>query len=276
MNNLLRELAPITPAAWEEIEEEAKRTLKLTLAARKIVDFTGPLGWSYSAVDSGRIDALNESPGANVHAQLRRVQPLVELRAPFTLSRSELESIARGSKDADLQPVIEAARTIAMAEDRAIFHGYAAGHIEGISKAAPEKLSLTDDYEKYPNVVAEALSKLRQAGIAGPYAIALGPRCYKGLTETTTRGGYRVFDFVQRLLDGPVVWAPAVDGAVVISLRGGDFELVVGQDFSIGYLTHNNDSVQLYLQESFTFRTLAPEAAVPLTYSTVQSSTSKQ
>jgi uncharacterized linocin/CFP29 family protein len=162
-----------------------------------------------------------------------------------------------------------------MAEDRAIFHGYAAGHIEGISEAAAEELSLSDDYEKYPNVVAEALSKLRQAGIAGPYAIALGPRCYKGLTETTTRGGYRVFDFVQRLLDGPVVWAPAVDGAVVISLRGGDFELVVGQDFSIGYLTHDSHSVQLYLQESFTFRALAPEAAVPLTYSTTQTGSSE-
>lgn len=272
MNHLLRELAPITSAAWEEIEEEAKRTLKLTLAARKIVDFVGPLGWSHSALDTGRIDAVNESLGANVHAQLRRVQPLVELRVPFTLSRHELESIERGSKDADMEPVIEAARAIAMAEDSAIFQGYAAGHIEGISKAADEKLTLSDDYEKYPNVVAEALSKLRQRGIAGPYAIALGPRCYKGLTETTTRGGYRVFDFVQRLLDGPVVWAPAVDGAVVMSLRGGDFELVVGQDFSIGYLTHDSHSVQLYLQESFTFRALAPEAAVPLTYSTMQTS----
>jgi uncharacterized linocin/CFP29 family protein len=270
MNNLLRELAPITPAAWEEIQEEATRTFKLTLAARKIVDFIGPLGWSHSAIDTGRTDTLSESLGANVHAHLRRVQPLVELRIPFTLSRNELESIERGSKDADMQPVIEAARVIAMAEDHAIFHGYAAGHIKGISEAAAEKLTLSDNYEKYSNVVAEALSKLRQAGIAGPYAIALGPRCYKGLTETTTRGGYRVFDFVQRLLDGPVVWAPAVDGAVVISLRGGDFELVVGQDFSIGYLSHNNDSIQLYLQESFTFRPLAPEAAVPLAYSTVK------
>lgn len=275
MNNLLRELAPIPEAAWQEIEEEARRTLKLTLAGRKIVDFVGPLGWSHSAVNIGRTDILNEVPGSGVHAQLRRVQPLVELRAPFTLSRSELDAIERGGKDADLQPVTDAACAIAMAEDRAIFHGYGAGHIEGISEAAAEKLSLSDDYEKYPNVVAEALSQLRQAGIAGPYAIALGPRCYKGLTETTTSGGYRVFDFVQRLLDGPVVWAPAVDGAVVMSLRGGDFELVVGQDFSIGYLAHDPTTVQLYLQESFTFRALAPEAAVPLAYPTAQTGAAK-
>lgn len=275
MNNLLRELAPISQSAWEEIEEEAVRTLKLTLAARKVVDFVGPLGWSHSAVDTGRIDTLNESPGSGVQARLRLVQPLIELRAPFTLSRPELESIERGGKDADLQPVTEAARAIAMAEDRAVFHGYGAGHIQGICEAASDKLSLSDDYEKYPNVVAEALSTLRHAGIAGPYAIALGPRCYKGLTETTTRGGYRVFDFVQRLLDGPVVWAPAVDGAAVLSLRGGDFELVVGQDVSIGYLQHDSSTVQLYLQESFTFRALAPEAAVTLAYPAAQPGASK-
>jgi uncharacterized linocin/CFP29 family protein len=75
-----------------------------------------------------------------------------------------------------------------------------------------------------------------------------------------------VVEHVRRLLDGPIVWAPAVDGAVVLSLRGGDFELTVGQDLSIGYLEHTATSVRLYLQESFTFRVLEPEAAVPLTY----------
>ncbi len=115
----------------------------------------------------------------------------------------------------------------------------------------------------------------RQAGIAGPYAIALGPRCYKGLTETTTSGGFRVFEHVERLLDGPVIWAPGIDGAVVVSLRGGDFELVVGQDFVIGYLTHSATTVQLYLQESFTFRVLTPDAAVPLAYSEADAATGR-
>jgi uncharacterized linocin/CFP29 family protein len=71
---------------------------------------------------------------------------------------------------------------------------------------------------------------------------------------------------VRRLLDGPLVWAPAVNGAVVLSLRGGDAELVVGQDWSIGYLDHDANEVRLYLQETFTFRVLTPEAAVPLVY----------
>jgi uncharacterized linocin/CFP29 family protein len=68
------------------------------------------------------------------------------------------------------------------------------------------------------------------------------------------------------MLDGPVVWAPAVDGAIVVSQRGGDFELVVGQDISIGYTDHDAESVSLYLEESLTFRVDSPEAAVRLAY----------
>lgn len=273
MNEFLRELAPISTQAWQEIDEEARRTIKLTLAGRQLVDFVGPLGWDTSTVNLGRTESAEQPPRDGVEARLRRVQPLVELRVPFELQRNELEVIGRGGKDADLQPVVDAARTIAMAEDGAIFHGYSAGGVRGIGEAAVHStLTLTDDYAQYPKAVAEALSKLRDTGVSGPYGIALGPRCYKGLTETTTAGGYRVFDHVRRLLDGPVVWAPAIDGAVVLSLRGGDFELTVGQDFSVGYLGHTDAAVRLYLQESFTFRVLGSEAAVPLSYQAAKGS----
>lgn len=268
MNELRRELAPVSSEAWDEIEEEAVRTIKRTLAARKLVDFVGPLGWKVSAIGLGGTEGTTTDPHPGVQAHLRRAQPLVEFFAPFQLDRREMENIGRGAKDADLQAVKDAARSIAMAEDRAIFHGYAPGQIEGIAEAAAdEALSLTTDYLKYPAVVAEALNKLRNAGVDGPYAIALGPQCFTGLTTTTSVGGYPVLEHVRRLLDGPIVWAPAVSGAVVMSLRGGDFELSVGQDLSIGYLSHSDQVVRLYLQESFTFRALAPEAAVPLVYS---------
>lgn len=268
MNQLLRGLAPITEAAWQEIDDEARTTLKLTMAARKLVDFVGPLGWHASAVSSGRTrDAAGGPLPGGVDVRVREVQPLVELTRAFELSRDELEVLGRGGRDADLSPVTEAARALAMAEDRAVFHGHAAAGIVGVDEAAARAaLTLTDDFARYPRVVAEAVSRLRSAGVTGPYGIALGPRCYKGLTETTTSGGYRVFDHVQRLLDGPVVWAPGVDGAVVLSLRGGDFELTVGQDVSVGYLGHTDATVRLYLRETMTFRVLAAEAAVPLAY----------
>ena len=114
--------------------------------------------------------------------------------------------------------------------------------------------------------MAKAVAALRAADIAGPYAIALGARCFTGVTETTEHGGYPVFEHLRQILGGPVVWAPAVNGAVVVSLRGGDFELTLGQDFSIGYLSHDGTSVQLYLEESFTLVNHSPEAAVALVY----------
>ncbi len=266
MNNLFRELAPVSSEAWAQIDDEAKRTLKLMLAARRLVDFKGPLGWDVSSLSDGRVEELPSQVEKGVEGRLRKVQPLVELRVPFELSRQELEAIGRGAQDPKLDPVRYAARAAAIAEDRAIFLGYAQAHIAGIAEeSSSSNLTLSEDYEAYPQVVAEATNKQRGAGVGGPYAIALGPRCFAGLTRTT-KGGYPVMEHVRRLLDGPIVWAPAADGAIVMSLRGGDFELTVGQDFSIGYLDHTAMAVRLYLQESFTFRVLAPEAAVPLRY----------
>jgi uncharacterized linocin/CFP29 family protein len=265
MNHLFRELAPVSAEAWREIDEEAKRTLKAMLAARKLVDFDGPLGWHAAAMNLGRAKAI-AAPREGAEARLREVQPLVELRVPFQVAREEIDAIARGAKDADLDPVREAARNAALAEDRAIFHGFREARIGGIVEAGAEgRCSITQDYQAYLAVVAEALQKLRDRGIGGPYAIALGPRCYTGLGKTLL-GGYPVLEQLRQLIDGPIVSAPAVDGAVVMSVRGGDFELTVGQDFSIGYLEHDAKSVRLCLLESMTFRVLTPEAAVPLAY----------
>ena len=266
MNHLLRDLAPVSDPGWEAIEEEASRTLRHFLAARKLVDFSGPLGWEHSAETLGRVDPLGDAP-AGVDAAIRMMQPLAELRTPFELSRRELEAIDRGSRDYDLQVVIDAARQAASAEDAAVFHGYAAAGIAGISQSTPHApVVIGDDYNQYPGTVARALATLQAAGIAGPFAIALGPRCYTGVIETTEHGGYPVLEHIRLILGGPMVWAPAVDGAIVVSLRGGDFQLTCGQDFSIGYLDHDADSVRLYLEESMTFRALSPDAGVALVY----------
>ncbi len=267
MDDLHRKLAPISEQAWKAIDEEAKRHLKVSLGGRRIVDFSGPHGWSYSAVEIGQVQGLEPPPEAGVAAALRKVQPLVELRAAFELSRRELEAISRGSRDPDLGPVRAAALAMALAEDRAIFHGYPAAHITGLFEASEQyALKLTRDYQRYPLVVSEGLASLQANGVSGPYALALGPDCYKGLSGTATGGGYPVIEHVQRLIDGPVFWVPGVRGALLASLRGGDFELTVGRDLSIGYDEHTSTSVRLYLQESITFRVLAPEAAVPLVY----------
>jgi uncharacterized linocin/CFP29 family protein len=267
MNHLMRDLAPITEAAWEQIDEEATRSIKHYLAARRLVDFTGPLGWDHSSVDTGRIDELASGDLGPVEAARRRVVPLVELRSPFTLERAELAAAERGATDLDLDAVIAAGRAAALAEDHAVFHGYPEGGIPGVITATPHQpVAISDDYNHYPEHVAKAVAALRAADVAGPYAIALGAKCYTAVTETTEHGGYPVFEHLRQILGGPVVWAPAVDGAVVLSQRGGDFELTIGQDFSIGYRTSDVTRVDLYIEESLTFKINTPEAAVHLAH----------
>ncbi len=268
MSHLHRSLAPISPAAWSEIEAEASRTLEHYLAARKLVDFAGPLGWDASSVGLGRVEVLAPLVEGVAGAQ-RAVRPLVELRAPFTLARAEVDAVDRGARDADLAPVVAAARDLALAEDALALDGYDAAGIVGIGAASPHTpIQLSDDFDRYPNHVAAALAVLKGEGVGGPYAIALGPRCYKGVIETTERGGYPLLQHLHLILGGPVIWAPAVDGAIVLSQRGGDFELTVGQDVSIGYAAHTADEVTLYLEESLTFLASSPEAAIALRYPT--------
>jgi uncharacterized linocin/CFP29 family protein len=266
VNHLRRELAPVTDAAWAQITEEATRSLKHFLAARKLIDVTGPEGWEASSVDIGRADAI-EGPAAGVAAHQRNVLGLVELRTPFELSLAELDRADRGATDLDLGAVVAAATLAATAEDATVFHGYAAAGLAGVGSASPHNpIDIAEEYDNYPRTAAMAVATLRAAGVDGPYAIALGPRCYTGVIETTEHGGYPVFDHLKLIAGGPVVWAPAVDGAVVLSQRGGDFELVLGQDFSIGYEGADADSVRLYLEESLAVRINSPEAAIRLVY----------
>src|SRR5215218_2237327 len=123
MNNLHRELAPISAAAWADLEQEARRTFKRHLAGRRVVDVPQPAGPELAAVTTGHLDAV-APPAEGVLAHRRRSQPLIELRVPFTLDRQQVDDVERGAKDADWQPVKDAARQIAFAEDNAVFQGY--------------------------------------------------------------------------------------------------------------------------------------------------------
>jgi uncharacterized linocin/CFP29 family protein len=268
MNHLMRELAPVTERAWEQIDAEAERSLKHFLAARRLVDFEGPRGWGHAAVDLGRADSLDSGSLAHVEVARRQVLPMLEVRSCFSVPRSELAAADRGASDVDLTSVIEACRAAALAEDALVFDGYAAGAIEGIGTSSPhDAVGISNDYGHYPEHVAKAVALLRAADIAGPYAIALGSRCFTGVTETTERGGYPVFEHLRQILGGQVVWAPAVDGAIVLSQRGGDYEMTIGEDFSVGYGTSDATTVELYIEETIAFRINSPEAAVRLTYS---------
>jgi uncharacterized linocin/CFP29 family protein len=263
MNNLHRELAPISAAAWAGLEEEARRTFKRHVAGRRVVDAPQPGGLELAAVTTGQLEPV-ASRAEGVIAHLRRSQPIVELRVPFTVDRQQVDDVERGAKDADWQPVKDAARQIAFAEDRVVFEGYAAAGIVGIRDGSSNPaLSLPGDVRKYPDTIAQAVTALRLAGVDGPYTLALSADAYTAVSETSDYG-YPIHQHIARLLDGEIIWAPAIDGAFLLSTRGGDFELRLGQDLSIGYLSHDATSIQLYFQESLTFLVYTSEAVVAL------------
>jgi uncharacterized linocin/CFP29 family protein len=263
MNNLHRELAPISDSAWTDIEEETTRTLKRYLAGRRAVDMPAAGGAGLSAVGTGHLRKI-AGPADGVFAKLRESKPVIELRVPFELARDAIDDVERGANDSDWQPAKDAAKKIAFAEDRAIFDGYADAAIEGIRQGTSNPIMmLPTDVRDYPDAVAQALSQLRLVGVNGPYTVLLGADAYTALAETRDHG-YPVLEHVKRLVNEEIIWAPAIAGAFVLTTRGGDFELAIGQDVSIGYSGHSDTAVRLYLQETFTFRLLTSEAAVAL------------
>lgn len=263
MDNLYRELAPIGSAAWAQIEDEAARTLKRYLGARRVVDLHGPGGFDLAAVGTGHL-APAPALAEGVTCHRREVNPLVELRVPFTLTRAAVDDVARGANDSDWQPLKDAARRIALAEDRLVFHGYPEAGIKGmLPQTSNPVLPLPDAVADYPEAVARAVSALRLAGVNGPYALVLGTA---GFTEATggAEDGYPVLKHLEKLVDAPVAWSQALQGGVVVTTRGGDFDLWLGQDIAIGYLAHDAQTVTLYLQESLTFQMQTAEAVVVL------------
>ena len=263
MNHLLRSHAPISELGWDQIDDEAKERLEPALGARRLVDFSGPLGWQHSATNLGRVKPLEDSPVEGVASLKRRVLPLVELRADFTVSRAELRDIDRGAVDADFDSLDRAAHQIATAENTAVMHGWA-DLIKGIAELAPhEQRALGSDALNFPQVISAAVNDLRNSGVDGPYGLALDPEHHRLAIETPERGTLLV-EHLGKVLDGPIVWTPGLRGGVVISLRGGDFLLESGQDLAVGYDSHDADEVRLYIQESFSFRVATPEAAAAL------------
>jgi uncharacterized linocin/CFP29 family protein len=263
MSHLLRSSAPISDDGWSLLDEEARMRLAPALGARKVVDFHGPRGWQHSASDLGRTRAIEAASLEGVAARARVVLPLVELKAEFELDRAELFDADRGAPDADLTALDAAARRIAIAENRVVFHG-AGDADDGIVERTPHEVVALGDPDDYPGAISTAVTALIDSGIGGPYALALGDDLYAVAIAGSDRGGYPLAPRLREILDGSIVLASGLQGAVVLSRRGGDFLLESGQDLSLGYSSHDADVVTLYIEESLSFRVATPEAAVAL------------
>jgi len=261
---LRRSLAPLTEAAWEEIDERATAVLESQLTARRVVDFEGPHGWQFAAVNLGRLEASDQPAPGDVPWGRRLVMALVETRVPFTLDQMEMDSIARGAKDADLDSLEDAARRSAIFEESAVYNGFGPGGIEGIvAQAAHQPIPLPGNTREFPEAVARGIEAITLAGIEGPFELILGVDAWAGLMQSGA-GGYPPQRIISRMIDGDPRLSPALKGGLLLSAAEGNFELTIGQDFSVGYAWHDRDSIELYLTESLAFRVLEPNAAVQL------------
>ncbi|MFO7901937.1 MAG: family 1 encapsulin nanocompartment shell protein [Planctomycetota bacterium] len=266
MTDLLRRShAPLTDAAWREIDETAARLLKTHLVAREIVDVEGPFGWEFAAVNLGGLDIADEAGPEDVPWGTRRVMPLIEARLPFMLNQMELDAVSRGAKDADLEPLETVAKQACAFEETAIYHGMPSARLVGLlQEAGRGKVALPKQPREMVQAVAEAVRKLQQAGVPRPYFLLLGTEPLLRL-QTDGDGGYPPYRVIQELVEGHIRSCPTLQGGLLLSGAPGNFELTIGQDWSIGYTMHDRDTIELYLTESFMFRVLEPAAAVELT-----------
>lgn len=264
MDPFRTQLAPLSAEAWALLRDDATATLATSLSARKLVDVRGPLGWRFSAVSLGRVVVENEQVDG-VAVGVRAVLPMVELRAPFVLDLWALDDVARGATDIPLEPMLDAARQIARAEDHVVLRGLPSANMRGLLDSLGEPIAIPSDLRSFPGAVAAALVRLNNAGVAGPYVLALGDQLFEGVNLVAPED-YPLQQRLARLVGQPVQLAPGLGrDAVLISRRGGDFELTLGADLTIGYEVHDAKQVRLYFTESIAYRTLEHTAGVRLT-----------
>jgi len=263
MDILKRNIAPITDKAWQEIDRQAKKVFLNQLTARYFVDVIGPKGWDYTTVGLGRLNVPENQREGNVRFGIHLVQPLVEIRTSFQLDLWELDNINRGAIDVDFTPLIDAAKQTALFEEKAIYHGFEPGDIDGILPVLEyEPLSFSHEPGEFFGSTIEAATILSDASVEGPYALLINPLLWADLAGI--KSGYPLNKAIENTIKAKIILVPILEDALLVSNRGGDFQLILGQDLSIGYENHDDKYVNLFFTESFTFRVLDPSVFVRL------------
>lgn len=265
MQMLRRELAPISSEAWGLIDDQIAKSLRSKLSVRRFVDVKGPLGWAHAAEGQGHLGKLTDQGGLSYG--VHKVRPLVEMRSPFSLDVWALDDVLRGARDVDLSAVEEAADGAAAFEEKILYHGLKDAAIEGLAaQCAHSEVKLQAGHGAHIQAAIASAMRMVQtdSAICGPYALVAG----KPLQEEMDKmlGNHTLHRALLKL-DGleEIIYSPYYDGAFLVSTRGGDFELTLGQDFSVGFQGVDEGKVKLYIAESFTFAVYEPRAYVPLT-----------
>lgn len=264
MNILKKALAPITEKAWDEISTRTSEILRSNLTARKFVDINGPNGLEFGGVSTGRLITHESPQEEEVNYGIREFLPLVEIRKPFELNLWELDNIERGAKDIDLSPLENAVKQVARFEEKMIYSGFEPTGIKGLDAATENKtVKLPGNPNKFLKELANQVVTLGRQAVGGPYSLVLNASTWLNLVNLAE--GYPIQKQLKQILGGQVIISHFNKNSYLVSQQGGDYELAIGQDYTMGYDTHDTESVKLYLSASLTFRVLSPEAVVVLT-----------
>jgi len=263
MDILKRTIAPLTQSAWDEIDSRAEEVLKSRLTARKAVRVNGPMGWDFAALSEGRLD-LVQNKDAEVAVGVFKVKPLIEARVSFTLNRWELDNLTRGAKDIDLTNLEDAVKKIAEFEEKTVYKGLKDGHIKGLEEAsAHKKIPFGNDGTQIMEAISKGLIDLKDHFQEGPFVLIVGEEVFKRLN--TSGQVYPLFNQIESLINGKILLNPVIKGAFLFPYDNKNFELTIGQDFSIGYDSHDAETIKLFITESLTFRVLDENIIVSYT-----------
>ncbi len=252
MGFLKKNTALIGEELWEELEERAKEVISAMTTTRRVLEVSGPKGLDYNAVKEGRLDSVEEG---DLEVGTYRVKPLIEVRKNFSLPRRELDNFYRGVKDIELENLEDAVREIALFEEGAVLNGYEAGEIQGLTTAAGKTYSLSNNGDEILRAITEAKYWLMDNYAEGPYDLILSPEAHDRLNQIYE--GAALLPIIKKMLDGGIILrSKLVDGAVMIPHRHEDLELTVGQDFAIAFDSYDEENVNFFIIESFTFRIL--------------------
>ncbi len=258
---LYRDLAPISDAAWKEIDERAEEVLKAYLSARKVVKVDGPKGLDFNVITEGRLTNIDEVDGVSYGNY--QVLPLLESRIEFEINRWELDNISRGAKDIEYEPMEEALKSLALFEENAIYNSLDQAIVHGIDESMDsEAIDFGNNPTEIMEGIAKGLVQLRMAYAQGPFTLVVNKEAYKRIISKDS--GYPLDKRIESLIGGKIIFSHVVKGAYLLPYNHDDLELTIGRDYAIGYQSHDAEKVRFFATESFTFRVLDPSIIVKL------------
>lgn len=265
MDVLNRSLAPFGGDVWDEIDAAAIKAASDRLTARRFLEVEGPFGLGMTSIELGN-DGFCRQPGADEAAQIvGRAVSVPMIRKTFKLSIRRVAAFLEHGQPFDTGPIDDAAEAVADREEELLYGGQPDFGIPGLLSAEGRAEISGGNWTEVDRVLEDvlaAVTRLDEAGMRGPYALALAPALYNGLFRRYPGTDMLQLEHLKRLCTLGIFKAP-IKGAVVVDARVGT--LLIGQDLRTGYVGQDGVHYEMFVSESLVLRLDDPEAICTIT-----------